>query len=101
VQRTERFIRVARVFVQDPDGRHFSSDVMRQARLRGAVVYPMLTRMMEDDLIVDGWVEWPTRNSLARLLMRMGVLSRAPARRYYALTDKGRQQLGALVASDV
>jgi hypothetical protein len=89
----ERFQRVAAVFVADPCGRHYSSVIRHRARLRGVIVYPMLQRMLEDDLIVDGW-----KLQRKRWLARHLPFTRSVSRRYYTLTDKGRQQLTALVA---
>jgi PadR family transcriptional regulator, regulatory protein PadR len=95
---TERFIQVARVFVQEPDARHHLYDIRRKARLRSLIVNPMLTRMLEDGLLEDGWVDQPL-NRVHRLAVRFSIVGPIGQRRYYTLTDKGRQQLGALVAS--
>jgi PadR family transcriptional regulator PadR len=94
---TERFIQVARVFVEEPDTRHHLYDIRRKARLRSLIVNPMLTRMLEDGVLEDGWVDQPV-SPVVHLLVVFHVVPE-PRRRYYALTDKGRQQLGALVAS--
>lgn len=98
MHRTERFIRVARVLVEDPDARHWGYEVAKKAHLRSALVYPMLTRMIEDGLLTDGWVEWP-RSFRSNVKAWLGI-GRPPMRRYYELTDKGRQQLGALAAAE-
>lgn len=66
--------------LSDPFGRHYGYELGKRVNLRSGVVYPALSRMLEDGWLTDGWEE------------RAGG-RRSPPRRYYQLTDKGRQVL--------
>ena len=67
----------------DALGRHYGYDLARRASVRSGVLYPMLDRMLEDDWVTAEW-ELPDEQTTKR------------PRRYYTLTDKGRQELGAI-----
>lgn len=59
----------------------------RKAGVRSGVLYPMLTRMLDEGWLTDGWENLDPR------------VDRRPPRRYYELTDKGKAQLGALLVA--
>jgi len=82
---TEAKVRLAVALMEDPHGRHWGYELAKRAGLRSGIVYPALTRLLEDGLLTDGWEEVPTTGRRPR-----------PPRRYYELTNKGRQDLGAL-----
>lgn len=66
--------------MEDPTGRHWGYELSK----RSGVLYPMLTRMLGENWLADGW-EDPTT-----------IQDKRPPRRYYELTDEGRHALGAL-----
>lgn len=77
-------MKMAVAFMEDPRGRHWGYDLSRKAGLRSGIVYPALSRMLDDGWLTDGWEDqW------------QGGKKRPP-RRYYELTDRGRRELGAL-----
>lgn len=85
MQRTKAQLDVARELLGDPDARWWGYDLSKRARVRSGVLYPMLTRMLADGLLVDGWEDPAT------------IRERRPPRRYYQLTDTGRAKLAAFV----
>lgn len=70
----------------DPDGRHWGYDLSRVAGVSSGVLYPMLTRFLEQGLVTDGWEDPEERSG-------------RPPRRYYQLTDAGRRELGAIATA--
>jgi PadR family transcriptional regulator PadR len=86
VKRTVALVKVARVLTAKPDQKHWGYQLGKEAGLRSGVLYPILRRLVEGDWLTDGWE----------------VLSEVhgrPPRRYYELTDRGKRELGAIVAS--
>ncbi|AVH24872.1 PadR family transcriptional regulator [Nocardia cyriacigeorgica] len=73
--------------MSDPDARYWGYDLIRRSGERSAVVYPMLTKMLNEGWLTDGWEDPAT------------LTDRRPPRRYYELTDYGRQELGGLLRS--
>ncbi|MGH3933288.1 MAG: PadR family transcriptional regulator [Pseudonocardiaceae bacterium] len=49
------------------------------------MLYPMLTRMLGEDWLTDGWEDPVT------------IQGKRPPRRYYELTNEGRLALGAVL----
>lgn len=68
----------------DPFGRHWGYETSKAADVRPGVLYPILHRMLERGLLVDGWEDSGE------------IAGRRQPRRYYALTDEGRLELGAV-----
>jgi len=84
--RTRARVLLAVALMTDPFGRHWGYELGKKAGLRSGIVYPALTRMLEDGWLNDGWEDqWDGSH-------------KRPPRRYYELTDRGRRELGALVA---
>jgi PadR family transcriptional regulator PadR len=77
---------VAQALMDDQMGRFWGYDLSRRAHVRSGVLYPMLTRMLDDGWLTDGWEE-PAE-----------IREKRPPRRYYELTDRGRRGLGAVLA---
>lgn len=69
----------------DPAAKHWGYDLGKRAGVRSGVLYPMLTRMLDEGWLTDGW-EDPTT-----------IQAKRPPRRYYELTDEGRLHLGGLL----
>jgi PadR family transcriptional regulator PadR len=85
MKRTKALVAVAIAFMEDPDGRHYGYATSRTANVRSGTLYPLLSKMLAEEWLVDGWEdsdEGPGR----------------PRRRYYTLTDLGRLRLGAVIA---
>lgn len=79
-------VQLAVALMADPVGRHWGYDLGKRAGLRSGIVYPALSRLLEDGWLTDGWEEqWEGGR-------------KRPPRRYYELTDRGRRELGALLA---
>lgn len=86
MRKTHSLVQVALALMEDPLGRHWGYGLMKRAGVRSGVLYPILQRMLTEGWVHDGW-EDPAE-----------IEGRRPARRYYQLTDKGRQELGAVMA---
>jgi PadR family transcriptional regulator PadR len=71
--------------MDQPTDRHWGYKLSQKADIRSGVLYPMLTRLLDEGLLADGW-EDPTT-----------IQDHRPPRRYYTVTDKGLQELGAVI----
>ncbi len=85
MRKTHALVQVAMALLDDPASRHWGYKLSRQAGVRSGVLYPMLTRMLDEGWVEDGW-EDPTT-----------LREKRPPRRYYELTDEGRLALGAVL----
>lgn len=86
--RRERALRrMASVLLARPDGEHYGFDTMQAAGISSGAMYPLLTRMVLDGWLEDGW-EYPDPQD-------------RPRRRWYRLTELGRLELSALVDEEV
>ena len=83
MKRTAAQIAIARVILDDPHVRHWGYSLRLASGIRSGVMYPILHRWHTAGLLSDGW-EDPTE------------IRGRPPRRYYELTDHGRQELEAL-----
>lgn len=83
---THSLVKVARLLAADPDGRHWGYPLSRESGVPSGALYPMLTRLLDEGWLADGWEDPST------------VRGRRPPRRYYELTDKGRQGITELLA---
>jgi PadR family transcriptional regulator PadR len=68
----------------DPLGKHWGYELSKAAGVRSGVLYPMLSRLLADGLLTDGWEDPAT-------------IQGRPPRRYYEVTDEGRLRLGGLL----
>jgi PadR family transcriptional regulator PadR len=75
---------VAAVLLEDPNGQHWGYDTVKKSGVRSGVLYPMLTRLLDEGWLTDGWEDPST-------------IRGRPPRRYYELTNVGRARLGALM----
>jgi PadR family transcriptional regulator PadR len=85
MRKTRSLIQVAAVLLAEPDARHWGYDLIKRSGERSAVVYPMLTKMLDEGWLSDGW-EDPA-----------AIKEKRPPRRYYELTEFGKQELGAVM----
>jgi PadR family transcriptional regulator, regulatory protein PadR len=85
MRKTHALVQVAMALVNDPTGRHWGYELSKKTGVRSGVLYPMLTRMLDEGWVEDGW-EDPTT-----------IRDKRPPRRYYELTNEGRLALGAVL----
>ena len=85
MRKTYALVQVAMALLDDPTGRHWGYGLSRKSGVRSGVLYPMLTRMLDEQWLVDGWEDPAT------------IQTKRPPRRYYELTDEGRLKLGAIL----
>jgi PadR family transcriptional regulator PadR len=81
MRKTHALVEVALALLDDPDGRHWGYDISKRSGIRSGVLYPILHRMLDDELLTDGWEEQ----------------GKKPPRRYYELTPEGIERLGGLL----
>lgn len=86
MRKTHALIQVAAELLNDPNGQHWGYELAKRAGVRSGVLYPMLTRMLEEGWLTDGWEDPASINE------------RRPPRRYYELTEIGKIRLGGLAA---
>ncbi|GAA3352106.1 hypothetical protein GCM10020366_58390 [Saccharopolyspora gregorii] len=79
-------MQVALALMEQPEGSHWGYELGKQAGVRSGVLYPMLTRMLNEGWLVDGWEDPES-------------IGKRPPRRYYELTENGKRALGALLSS--
>lgn len=72
--------------LDDPTGKYWGYQLSKASGVRSGVLYPILTRMLDEDWLTDGWEDPATIKKGKR-----------PPRRYYELTDHGRIALGGVV----
>lgn len=85
MRRTLALVQVAMALLDDRTNRHWGYELSKKTGVRSGVLYPMLTRMLDEGWIEDGW-EDPTT-----------IREKRPPRRYYRLTNEGRLALGAVL----
>lgn len=86
MRKTHALIQVAIAMLDDPAGRYWGYQLSKASGVRSGVLYPILTRMLYEGWLTDGW-EDPTT-----------IKGKRPPRRYYELTDEGRLALGGVLA---
>ena len=83
MKRTAAQITIAMVILNDPHARHWGYSLRLASGIRSGVMYPILHRWHTAGLLRDGWED-------------PADIRGRPPRRYYKLTDAGRQELEAL-----
>ena len=83
---THALVQVAVALIEEPGAKHWGYELSRRSGVRSGVLYPMLTRMLDEGWLTDGWED---PNS---------VTEKRPPRRYYELTEAGKAELGGLLA---
>jgi PadR family transcriptional regulator, regulatory protein PadR len=82
VRRTANAKKVATALLERPDVPHYGYDLRQRSGVRSGRLYPMLSRMLANGWLTDGW-ENPVPGR--------------PPRRYYSLTPAGRDALRDLL----
>lgn len=85
MRQTDSLVRVAAALMTAPNDRHWGYQTAKGAGVRSGVLYPILRRLLEHEWLSDGW-EDPAQTE------------GRPPRRYYELTELGKQELGAVLA---
>lgn len=85
MRRTHSLIAVALALLDDPSSRHWGYSLSKASGVRSGVMYPILTRMLEEGWLSDGWEDQAETGG------------KRPPRRYYQVTDKGCAALGGLI----
>lgn len=78
-------VQLALALMSDPTGQHWGYQLSKESGVRSGVMYPLLSRMLAEGWLEDGWEE------------AGGANRKRPPRRYYTLTDEGRIELGAVL----
>ena len=86
MRRTRALVGVAIAIMSDPSGRHWGYELTRKSGVRSGVLYPILSRMLAEEWLTDGWEDPATTGG-------------RPPRRYYELTEAGKRELGAVLAA--
>lgn len=86
VRMTRHLVRVAMALMDQPRARHWGYELFKRSGVRPGALYPMLTRLLDESWLTAHWEDDRAANEEKR-----------PPRRYYQLTDKGREKLGAVV----
>ena len=84
MRRTHALVQIAMALMNDQGGSHWGYDLGKRSGVRSGVLYPVLSRMLAEGWLTDGWES------------QIEAKGRRP-RRYYKLTDLGRRQLGGLL----
>lgn len=85
MRHTDALVKVARALCARPSDRHWGYPLTKVTGLRSGALYPILTRMLAEGWLVDGWEEIDP------------AVAKRPPRRYYELTADGLRELGAVV----
>lgn len=87
MRRTSGAVSVARALLADPGGTHYGWDLRTTSGQRSATVYRVLSRMLAEGWLADGWEDPSTTGG-------------RPARRYYRVTEFGLTELRNMVDAD-
>lgn len=87
--RTRNLIAVAAALLEQPRDRHWVYDLAKRAGVRSGALYRMLTNMLDEGWVTDGWEP-----------QEAAVAAGRPPRRYYELTEKGLAELGAVLRAE-
>ncbi len=71
--------------LEDPDAQHYGYQTSKASGIRSGVLYPILSRMLDEGWLTDGWEDPNT-------------ISGRPPRRCYEITELGKARMGALLA---
>jgi PadR family transcriptional regulator, regulatory protein PadR len=82
---THALVQLAAALMAAPEDRHWGYQLSKASGVRSGAMYPRLTSMLEEGWLSDGW---ETQKEA----------SGRPPRRYYRLTEKGKVELGAILA---
>jgi PadR family transcriptional regulator, regulatory protein PadR len=85
MRKTYSLVQLAIALMSDPSGKHWGYQLTKASGVRSGVMYPLLSRMLRDGWLEDGWEDADPSKK------------KRPPRRYYTLTNEGRIQLGAVV----
>ena len=88
MRRTYALLQVALVLMSDPTAQHWGYELSKQSGVRSGVMYPILSRMLDEGWLTDGWEPHAEIDGAKR-----------PPRRYYELTAAGTAALGGLIAN--
>ena len=86
MRRTHALIQMAIALLDVPTGRHWGYQLSKASGVRSGVLYPILTRMVQEGWLTTRWEDPST------------IEERRPPRRYYELTNQGRLALGGVLA---
>lgn len=79
MRRTEALRKVAAALMASPGGEHYGYPLAKAADVRSGVLYPILTRLLDEGWLADGWEDAAAARAQKR-----------PPRRYYTITPAGR-----------
>ena len=85
MRKTYSLVQLAIALMSNPSGKHWGYQLSKASGIRSGVMYPLLSRMLEEGWLEDGWEDADPAKK------------KRPPRRYYTLTNEGRIQLGAVV----
>ena len=88
MRKTKALVAVGAALMAEANARHWGYDLSKHSGIRSGVMYPTLQRMLNEGWLTDGWEDQAHAGRGKR-----------PPRRYYELTDKGKMELGALLAA--
>jgi PadR family transcriptional regulator PadR len=82
---THALVQVALALMARPTERHWGYGLSKESGVRSGVMYPLLTRLLDEGWLVDGWEDESETGG------------KRPPRRYYELTEVGRRELGVVL----
>ncbi len=85
MRKTYSLVQLAIALMSDASGKHWGYQLSKTSGIRSGVMYPLLTRMLDEGWLEDGWETGDASKK------------KRPPRRYYTLTNEGRIRLGAIV----
>lgn len=86
MHRTKTQLKVAAVLHAAVDERHYGYPLGKAAGVRPGVLYPMLSRWLDQGWLADDWEDPAVATGQGR-----------PRRRYYTVTPAGREALSQLL----
>jgi PadR family transcriptional regulator PadR len=81
---TIALVQAASALMSRPADKHWGYELSRESGVRSGVMYRLLTRLLNEGWLSDGWEEDRVRGR--------------PPRRYYQVTTKGQDEMTVLLA---
>ncbi len=86
MRRTQALRKVAAALMADPDAQHHGYPLGKAAGVRSGVLYPLLTRLLVEGWLADGWES-----------AELAQAEKRPPRRYYTITPAGKAAMTELL----
>lgn len=87
MKKTAAVVRVSAALLEAPDERQWGYDLTKRSKVRSGVLYPILSRMLDEGWVTAGWEDPAV------------ITDKRPPRRYYVVTPAGQSAMRDMAAT--